>query len=72
MIMTEKARENRVRRKLLRNDYILAKTPGRSSLREYDGVGFMVKDLNNRTVLGCNDRGYEASLREVEKWASEL
>ena len=65
------AREQRVRRVLARNDYRLHKTPARSWLRHYYEPGFMVTQ-DNTAVLGCGANPYEATIEEVEEWASEL
>ena len=72
MNITQKAREDRVRRKLRRNGYLLKKTPARSWLRREYGAGCLVIDSGNCVIVGGGGRGYRASLEDVEDWASEL
>lgn len=70
---TEQKMEQRLRRKLRRNGYLLRKTPSRSSQRELLGVGFMVIDGDtNCIVLGSYPWPYSASLDHVDHWASAL
>jgi hypothetical protein len=70
---TEQARESRLRRALDRNGYRLSKTPSRSWLRSYYGPGYQVVEcFSNRVVFDCCERGYEATLDEVEEWAEDL
>ncbi|WP_319796608.1 hypothetical protein [Nitrobacter sp.] len=65
-----KSREDRLRRRLAKLGLRLAKTPARSSLREFYGPGYMVVDDTNTARLGASQRAYEASLEEVEEFAS--
>ncbi len=70
---SEESREQRLRRKLQRNRYLLRKTPSRSSQRERLGVGFLVIDADtNCSVLGSDPWLYSATLEQVETWASAL
>lgn len=70
---TEQVRESRLRRALDQKGYALKKTPARSSMRDHYGVGYMVIDAHaNFVVLGCCERGYEATLEEVEAWTAAL
>jgi hypothetical protein len=69
---TEKAREDRARCTLRRCGYQLSKTPARSWLRRYYDVGFQVINDRNCGVLGICQRGYEATLEQVEDFVAEL
>jgi hypothetical protein len=61
------AHEARVRRQLARlNDYRLEKTPARSHLRKWFGVGYQVVNVHNMVVAGCGNHQYEMSLEDVE------
>jgi len=62
-----KSREDRVRRALAKRGYVLRKTPARSWLRQYYGLGYMIiKAYGNLIVSGCGSRGYEAKIEQVE------
>ncbi|WP_316158582.1 MULTISPECIES: hypothetical protein [unclassified Bradyrhizobium] len=67
-----KIREDRLCRRLAKADHRLAKTPARSWLRQEYGPGYMVLDYTNTVRLGCGQRAYDATLSEVEAFASKL
>lgn len=66
---TEKIREDRVRRALIRAGYMLKKTPARSWRREHVGIGYMIVDLNNCVVSGGTLQPYSDTLEDVEAFA---
>ncbi len=66
---TDKIREDRIRRLLIKNGYRLYKTPARSWLRQYYGPGYMIVDERNTIVSGCAGREYSATLDDVEAFA---
>ena len=60
------AREARLRRQLAKlNDYRLEKTPARSYLRRWFGVGYQIVS-QNIVVAGCGSRQFMMSLEDVE------
>ncbi|MGY4230419.1 hypothetical protein ACVMIH_007780 [Bradyrhizobium sp. USDA 4503] len=65
---TTKIREDRLRRRLTKGGYTLAKTPARSWLRKHYGVGYMVLQ-SGHILLGWAGRQYTATLEEVEAFA---
>jgi len=67
-----KIREDRVRRRLAKDGYRLAKTPARSWLRSEYGPGYMVLDPANIVRLGGGHRVYDATLDEAEAFALNL
>jgi hypothetical protein len=73
MHVTTKMREDRARRALIKHGYVLRKTPARSWMRGYYEVGYSIIEIyHNIGVLGMTNRGYEASLKDVEEFVSEL
>ncbi|WP_104823106.1 hypothetical protein [Rhizobium sp. NXC24] len=67
VMLTEKIREDRVRRALKKRGMRLAKTPSRSWLRDYYGPGYMIIDTTlNAVVSGGSNRAYSDSLEDVE------
>jgi hypothetical protein len=71
-MLTDKIREDRLRRSLNKLEHRLEKTPARSWLREHYGPGYQVVDLTNTVVFGCWNRQYQATLDEVEAFALKL
>ena len=71
MTTTNKTREDRVRRRLVKMGYLLHKTPARSSLRGSYGIGYMVVTRNNTVVAGCCGHDYSETLEDVEAFAAE-
>lgn len=72
MTLEEQNREARARRQLAKlNDYRLAKTPARSSLRKWYGVGYQIINCQNTVVAGCGSREYMMCLEEVEEFIAE-
>ena len=68
MPVSDKVREDRVRRALRKRGYVLKKTPAASWLREEYGVGYMVMYRMN-PVLGRDHHYFDATLDEVEEFA---
>lgn len=62
-------RESRARRALRKLDLYLKKTPARSWLRYYYGVGYQVIDYSNTVVAGCATREYQMTIDDVEEYA---
>jgi hypothetical protein len=71
MPVSEKAREDRVRRALAKHGYVLKKTPARSWQRAHYPVGYQIVDDRNTVVAGCYQREYEDTLERVEWFAFE-
>ncbi len=71
-MLSGKIREDRLRRRLAKTGYRLAKTPSRSWLRQEFGVGYMVVSDRNFVHEGCWSRPYEATLEQAEAFASDL
>lgn len=70
-MLTEKSREDRIRRLLRRDGYRLMKTPARSWRREAYGVGYMIMDDRGLPMTGYTPNPYSDTLEEVEDWATE-
>lgn len=70
MTAEETALERKLRYKLGKAGIKLEKTPARSWLREKYGVGYQIT-RQNRVVLGCSSREYEATLDEVREWVDD-
>lgn len=69
-MITEKIREDRVRRALRKEGYALRKTPSRSWLREAYGPGYMILDPErNFVVSGSAVHAYSDTLEDVETFA---
>jgi len=66
---SEKARENRVRRALKRDGYLLQKSRKRDP-NSLEFGGYMVIDADrNYVVFGSDGWAFSASLEDVEYWA---
>lgn len=68
-MLTDKIREDRIRRRLDKIGYRLCKTPARSWLRAEYGPGYMIVDHTNTVRLGCGGREYQATLADAEAFA---
>jgi hypothetical protein len=71
MTLDEKAHEARIRQLARLNDYRLNKTPARSQLRKWFGVGYQVVNVHNMVVAGCGNRQYEMSLEDLESFIAD-
>ena len=72
-MLTEKIREDRLRRKLTSLGYRLHKTPARSWIREAYGPGYMITEVSrNLVVFGCTHWQYDGTLDEAEDYAVYL
>jgi hypothetical protein len=67
-----KVREDRARRALAKHHCRLCKTPSRSWLRKYYGVGYQIIDQSNTVRIGYGTREYEATLKDVEDFAFRI
>ncbi|RWF41834.1 MAG: hypothetical protein EOS65_10855 [Mesorhizobium sp.] len=69
-MLTDKIREDRVRRSLAKDGYCLKKTPARSWRREHYGVGYMIFQTDrNIGVSGYSPQPYSDTLEDVEAFA---
>ncbi len=68
--VSEKTRECRVRRELVKHGLRLSKVPGRSWLKQYYCVGYMILE-GNTVVSGYYQRRYQDTLSQVEWYAFE-
>lgn len=62
--------ERWLRYQLRKSGHRLEKTPTRSWLREFYGVGYQVTE-NNCVRLGCFNRQYDASLADVRNFVED-
>lgn len=69
-MLTEKAREGRLRRKLAKTGHRLCKTPRGSWLHAYYGAGYMIVNASNIAVSGIFGREYSDTLEDAEAFAA--
>ena len=65
--MTEKAREQRIRRRLAKLDMVLHKSRGRISLDNFGG--YMICDIHDNAVI--DGSRFDLSLNDVEDFLDE-
>lgn len=69
-MITDKIREDRARRLLIKHGYRLKKSPSRAWERQYYGPGYMIL-RDNLVQWGCYSRQWDLTLDEVEKIISD-
>ena len=66
--ITTKMREDRTRRKLRKQGYVLVKNRAYTHLERFQGEYMISNPLNNTWVAGFEGNGFGMSLEEVADW----